>query len=132
MSEPRILFAGTPAFARASLEALVASGVRPAAVYTQPDRPAGRGRTLTMSPVKELALREGLDVRQPQTLKDPEAQAAMRALAPDLLIVAAYGLILPQAVLDIPRFGCLNVHASILPRWRGAAPIQRRSSQATP
>ncbi len=124
MAEPRILFAGTPAFARASLEALVASGLRPAAVYTQPDRPAGRGRALTMSPVKEFALAEGLDVRQPRTLKDPDAQTAMRELAPDLLIVAAYGLILPQAVLDIPRLGCLNVHASILPRWRGAAPIQ--------
>jgi len=124
VSEPRILFAGTPAFARASLEALLRSGVRPAAVYTQPDRPAGRGRVLTMSPVKELALAEGLDVRQPRTLKSPDEQAAIRELAPDLLIVAAYGLILPQAVLDIPTRGCLNVHASVLPRWRGAAPIQ--------
>ena len=124
MSQPRILFAGTPAFARASLEALVGSGVRPDAVYTQPDRPAGRGRALKTSPVKEFALAAGLDVRQPRTLKDADAQTAMRELAPDLLIVAAYGLILPQAVLDIPRLGCLNVHASILPRWRGAAPIQ--------
>lgn len=121
---PRILFAGTPAFARVSLAALVAAGIRPVAVYTQPDRPAGRGRALTMSPVKQFALAAALDVRQPHTLKDAAAETACRELAPDLLIVAAYGLLLPPAVLDIPRLGCLNVHASVLPRWRGAAPIQ--------
>lgn len=120
----RILFAGTPAFARVSLAALVAAGIRPVAVYTQPDRPAGRGRVLTMSPVKQFALAAALDVRQPRTLQDAEVETACRELAPDLLIVAAYGLLLPPAVLDIPRLGCLNVHASVLPRWRGAAPIQ--------
>lgn len=124
MTNRRVLFAGTPAFARASLEALVESGIQPITVLTQPDRPAGRGKRVTASPVKAFALEHSIPVLQPQTLKDDSVQAELRALQPDVLIVAAYGLILPQAVLDIPRLGCLNVHASILPAWRGAAPIQ--------
>ena len=120
----RIVFAGTPDFALASLTALVEAGRSPIAVLTQPDRPAGRGKKLTASPVKRYAEEQGIPVRQPATLRDEHAQADLAALEPDLLIVAAYGLILPQAVLDIPRYGCLNVHASVLPRWRGAAPIQ--------
>jgi methionyl-tRNA formyltransferase len=119
-----LVFAGTPEFARASLEALVEAGRIPIAVYTQPDRPAGRGKKLTASPVKRYALGQGIPVYQPATLRDDAAVEELRALQPDLLIVAAYGLILPQAVLDIPTHGCINVHASILPRWRGAAPIQ--------
>ncbi|MDZ7645194.1 MAG: methionyl-tRNA formyltransferase [Woeseiaceae bacterium] len=122
--QARVLFAGTPAFALACLRALVAAEVWPAAVYTQPDRPSGRGRRLTSSPVKDFALKSGLPVRQPASLSDPVAVRELADFAPDLLIVAAYGLLLPQAVLDIPRHGCLNVHASLLPRWRGAAPIQ--------
>lgn len=121
----RIVFAGTPEFARASLDALLASGHQVIGVWTQPDRPAGRGRKLAMSPVKEGALAAGLPVFQPQSLKAPEAQAELAALRPDLMVVVAYGLLLPKAVLDIPRLGCINVHASVLPRWRGAAPIQR-------
>ena len=124
MTAPRVLFAGTPDFARASLAALLAAGIRPLAVLTQPDRPAGRGRKLTASPVKELAVEHGIDVLQPVTLRDADIQQTLAEFNADVLIVAAYGLILPQAVLDIPRAGCLNVHASILPRWRGAAPIQ--------
>jgi methionyl-tRNA formyltransferase len=120
----KLVFAGTPEFARASLEALVESGRQPAAVYTQPDRPAGRGKKLTASPVKRHAVEHGIPVYQPASLRDDAAVEELRALQPDLLIVAAYGLILPQAVLDIPTHGCINVHASILPRWRGAAPIQ--------
>ena len=120
----KLVFAGTPEFARASLEALVASGRTPVAVYTQPDRPAGRGKKLTASPVKRYALERGIPVYQPESLRDDAAVDELRALQPDLLVVAAYGLILPQAVLDIPTHGCINVHASILPRWRGAAPIQ--------
>jgi methionyl-tRNA formyltransferase len=120
----RIVFAGTPDFALASLEALVGAGRTPVAVLTQPDRPAGRGKKLTASPVKRYAGRQGIPVLQPVTLRDEQAAAEFAALAPDLLIVAAYGLILPQNVLDIPTHGCLNVHASVLPRWRGAAPIQ--------
>lgn len=122
----RIVFAGTPEFAAESLKALLQQGEHDViAVYTQPDRPAGRGRELKASPVKELALERRLPVYQPASLKDAEAVGELRALQPDLMIVAAYGLLLPQVVLDIPRFGCLNVHASLLPRWRGAAPIQR-------
>ena len=121
----RIVFAGTPAFAARSLSALIAAGHRIVAVYTQPDRPAGRGRKPTPSPVKQLALDRGLRVCQPESLKDEQAQAQLRDLAPELMVVAAYGLILPKAVLDIPGHGCLNIHASLLPRWRGAAPIQR-------
>ena len=120
----RIVFAGTPDFALASLRALVESGRKPVAVLTQPDRPAGRGKKLTASPVKQYAEQLGIPVQQPVTLRDEQAAAELAALEPDVLVVAAYGLILPQAVLDIPRQGCLNVHASILPRWRGAAPIQ--------
>ncbi len=119
-----LVFAGTPEFARASLEALVEAGRIPIAVYTQPDRPAGRGKKLTASPVKRYALEHGIPVYQPATLRDDAAVEELRALQPDLLVVAAYGLILPQTVLDIPTHGCINVHASILPRWRGAAPIQ--------
>lgn len=119
------MFAGTPDFARASLDALLASRHRVAGVWTQPDRPAGRGQKLAMSPVKERALAAGIPVFQPVTLKAPEAQAELAALKPDLMIVVAYGLLLPKAVLDIPRLGCVNVHGSVLPRWRGAAPIQR-------
>ena len=121
----RIIFAGTPPFAAAALEALADAGHDVALVLTQPDRPAGRGMKLTPSAVKQAALARGLPVYQPTSLKTPEAQAAIAAIAADVMVVAAYGLILPQAVLDLPRFGCLNIHASLLPRWRGAAPIQR-------
>ena len=124
MTDTRVLFAGTPEFALASLRALTEAGILPLAVLTQPDRPAGRGKRLTASPVKQFALDRGIDVLQPPTLKDPEAVAQIAAFEPDLLVVAAYGQILPQNVLDIPARGCLNVHASLLPRWRGAAPIQ--------
>ena len=124
MNTSRIVFAGTPDFALASLQALVAAECDVVAVYTQPDRPAGRGRKLTASPVKQYALEQGIPVMQPATLRDAQAAAELAAQRPDVMIVAAYGLILPQNVLDIPRFGCLNVHASLLPRWRGAAPIQ--------
>ena len=124
MTDPRVVFAGTPAFARASLQAVCSSGIRPLAVYTQPDRPKGRGRALAASEVKCYAQDLGLPVMQPQSLKSAEAQRELAALRPDIIIVAAYGLIFPQAVLDIPRLHCLNVHASLLPRWRGAAPIQ--------
>lgn len=123
MNPTRLLFAGTPAFALASLQALVESGIEPVAVLTQPDRRAGRARLLRQSPVKVYAEARGIPVMQPPTLRDEAARSALQALAPDVMIVAAYGLILPQAVLDIPRHGCLNVHASLLPRWRGAAPI---------
>ncbi len=124
MSERRVIFAGTPEFALASLTALVDAGIVPVAVLTQPDRPAGRGKHLTASPVKQYAADLDVPVLQPATLRDDSIVAALSALEPDIMIVAAYGLILPQSVLDIPRFGCLNVHASVLPRWRGAAPIQ--------
>lgn len=122
---PRLVFAGTPDFAVPTLQALLDAGHRPVAVYTQPDRRAGRGRRPRPSPVKQLALAQDLPVRQPESLRDPEAQTALTALAPDLMIVIAYGLILPPEVLAIPRLGCVNLHASLLPRWRGAAPIQR-------
>jgi len=124
LSTPRIIFAGTPEFALAALAALVDAGLTPVAVLTQPDRPAGRGRKLTASPVKVFAGQLGIPVLQPQSLRDDEARAELAALRPDVMIVAAYGLLLPQDVLDIPSHGCLNVHASLLPRWRGAAPIQ--------
>jgi len=124
MSAARIVFAGTPEFALESLRRLVDAGRIPIAVLTQPDRPAGRGKQLTASPVKEYALSEGIPVLQPATLRDADVVAQIEALDADLLVVAAYGLLLPQAVLDLPRRGCLNVHASLLPRWRGAAPIQ--------
>ncbi|MGE9760374.1 methionyl-tRNA formyltransferase [Pseudomonas sp. PDM20] len=121
----RIVFAGTPEFAAEHLKALLDTPHEIVAVYTQPDRPAGRGQKLMPSPVKQLALENGLPVLQPPTLRDPAAQAELAALKPDLMVVVAYGLILPQLVLDIPRLGCINSHASLLPRWRGAAPIQR-------
>lgn len=121
----RVAFAGTPDFAAASLAALLESRHEVVSVHTQPDRGAGRGRKLTPSPVKALALEHALPVHQPTTLKDPVARQALTDDNADVLVVVAYGLILPQAVLDIPRLGCLNVHASLLPRWRGAAPIQR-------
>jgi methionyl-tRNA formyltransferase len=124
MNPPRVVFAGTPEFARASLQALVQAGTVPVAVLTQPDRPAGRGKKLTASPVKEYALERHIDVLQPASLRSSDSQAAIAVLDADILIVAAYGLLLPQAILDLPRQGCLNVHASLLPRWRGAAPIQ--------
>jgi methionyl-tRNA formyltransferase len=121
----RVVFAGTPEFSVPCLEACRASGAEVVAVYTQPDRPAGRGRKLTPSPVKQAALAAGIAVEQPESLKSDEARAALAAYAPDLMVVVAYGLILPRKVLAIPRLGCWNVHASLLPRWRGAAPIQR-------
>ncbi|RPD87838.1 methionyl-tRNA formyltransferase [Luteimonas sp. 100069] len=120
----RLVFAGTPDFAVPSLLAADARN-EVVAVYTQPDRPAGRGRALTASPVKRTALERGLAVDQPERLKGREVLESLSALEPDLIIVVAYGLLLPQAVLDIPKYGCWNVHASLLPRWRGAAPIQR-------
>lgn len=121
----RVVFAGTPEFSVPCLNAILAADVDCVAVYTQPDRPAGRGRQLQPSPVKQRALEAALPVEQPLSLKDAAAQAQLAAYAPDLMVVVAYGLILPPAVLAIPRLGCWNVHASLLPRWRGAAPIQR-------
>jgi methionyl-tRNA formyltransferase len=121
----RIVFAGTPVFSVPALDALHEAGHDIVAVYTQPDRPAGRGRELKGSPVKQRAISLGIPVEQPTSLKAAEAQERLGATAPDLMVVVAYGLILPQAVLDLPRLGCLNIHASLLPRWRGAAPIQR-------
>lgn len=121
----RVVFAGTPEFSVPCLEACRASGVEVVAVYTQPDRPAGRGRKLTPSPVKQAALAANIPVEQPESLKTVEARATLEAYRPDLMVVVAYGLILSRKVLAIPRLGCWNVHASLLPRWRGAAPIQR-------
>jgi len=121
----RILFAGTPPFAAAALDALAEAGHDIALVLTQPDRPSGRGMKLTPSAVKQAAQARGLPLYQPTSLRTPEAQAELAAADVEAMVVAAYGLILPQAVLDLPRFGCLNIHASLLPRWRGAAPIQR-------
>ena len=121
----RLIFAGTPEFAAAALAALIGVGHEVALVLTQPDRPAGRGMKLTPSPVKQWALQHGLSVLQPAALKDAEVQAQLGAINADAMIVAAYGLLLPPAVLTLPRLGCLNIHASLLPRWRGAAPIQR-------
>jgi len=119
------VFAGTPDFAVPHLAACRRDNVDIVAVYTQPDRPAGRGRALAQSPVKQAALAAGIAVEQPENFKDAAARERLRAYAPDLLVVVAYGLILPKKVLAIPRLGCWNVHASLLPRWRGAAPIQR-------
>ncbi|MCB4360062.1 methionyl-tRNA formyltransferase [Quatrionicoccus australiensis] len=121
----RLIFAGTPEFAAQALQAIIAAGHEVALVLTQPDRPAGRGMSLQPSPVKKLALEHGIDVFQPLSLKDAEAQARIAAMQAEVMVVAAYGLILPQVVLDMPRLGCINIHASLLPRWRGAAPIQR-------
>jgi len=121
----RIVFAGTPDFSVPPLRALLASPHPVVAVYTQPDRPAGRGRQLAASPVKELAVAHGVPVLQPPNFKAETDVAALEALGADLMVVVAYGLLLPQRVLDAPRLGCVNIHASLLPRWRGAAPIQR-------
>lgn len=121
----RLIFAGTPDFAVPALDALVQAGNDVVAVYTQPDRPAGRGRKVSPSPVKVRAQALNIPVEQPESLKSAESQAALAAYKPDAMVVVAYGLLLPQAVLDIPQHGCLNIHASLLPRWRGAAPIQR-------
>lgn len=119
----RILFAGTPEFAAQALSALLAAGHDLPLVLTQPDRPAGRGMALQASPVKQLAMQHGLPLHQPPTLKSEDARQRLRDAGADVMVVAAYGLILPQAALDIPRLGCINIHASLLPRWRGAAPI---------
>ncbi|MDX1506104.1 MAG: methionyl-tRNA formyltransferase, partial [Spongiibacter sp.] len=122
----KLVFAGTPEFAAQHLRFLLDSGQHDiVAVYTQPDRPAGRGKKPRPSPVKNIALEQGLPVYQPLNFKAEEDRQALAALGADLMVVVAYGLILPQSVLDIPRLGCVNVHASLLPRWRGAAPIQR-------
>ncbi|MGN5113573.1 methionyl-tRNA formyltransferase [Aeromonas jandaei] len=125
MNKLKLIFAGTPDFAARHLAALLSSDHEVVAVYTQPDKPAGRGQKLTASPVKELALAHNLPVYQPASLRKEEAQDELAALGADLMVVVAYGLILPKAVLDTPRLGCINVHGSLLPRWRGAAPIQR-------
>lgn len=121
----KLIFAGTPAFAAVALQSLIDAGHDIALVLTQPDRPAGRGMKLMPSPVKQLAVAQGIPVYQPEKLRLPEQQAPVAAIAADLMVVAAYGIILPQIVLDMPRWGCLNIHGSLLPRWRGAAPIQR-------
>lgn len=121
----KLIFAGTPEFAAASLDALIRAGHEASLVLTQPDRPAGRGMKLQSSPVKQRAEAAGIPVYQPEKLRTPESWEPLLAIEADLMIVVAYGIILPQAVLDIPRLGCLNVHASLLPRWRGAAPIHR-------
>ncbi|WP_339022228.1 methionyl-tRNA formyltransferase [Aeromonas salmonicida] len=125
MNKLKLIFAGTPDFAARHLAALLSSDHEVVAVYTQPDKPAGRGQKLTASPVKELALTHNLPVYQPASLRKEEAQAELASLGADLMVVVAYGLILPKVVLDTPRLGCINVHGSLLPRWRGAAPIQR-------
>ena len=121
----RVIFAGTPEFAAVALRAVIAAGHDVALVLTQPDRPAGRGMSLQPPPVKRLAMDNAIEVFQPLTLKEPSAQQRIAAVGADVMVVAAYGLIVPQIVLDMPRFGCINIHASLLPRWRGAAPIQR-------
>lgn len=120
----KIVFMGTPDFAVSSLEMLVENGYEVAAVYSQPDKPKGRGHKMQATPVKEVALKYNIPVYQPQTLRDEEVQKQLAALQPDLIIVVAYGKLLPQEVLDIPKYGCVNVHGSILPKYRGAAPIQ--------
>ncbi len=126
MTQPlRIVFAGTPDFSVPPLRALIGSPHQVVAVYTQPDRPAGRGRKLMPSPVKEVALEEGIPVQQPVSFREAGAVEDLAAYRPDLMVVVAYGLLLPESVLTVPRLGCVNIHASILPRWRGAAPIQR-------
>ncbi|CCE25091.1 methionyl-tRNA formyltransferase [Methylotuvimicrobium alcaliphilum] len=121
----KIVFAGTPEFAVPTLRMLIDSNHQICAVYTQPDRPAGRGRQLKPSPVKELAMQSGIPILQPESFKPDHHFQQLAAFEPDLLVVVAYGMLLPQQVLDLPTFGCINVHASLLPRWRGAAPIQR-------
>ncbi len=121
----KILFAGTPEFAVSPFKALLQSSHTIIAAYTQPDRPAGRGRLLHESPIKQLAVLHNIPVFQPKSLRDPEEQAFLKNLNPDLMVVAAYGLILPKAILEIPKYRCINIHASLLPRWRGASPIQQ-------
>lgn len=121
----RVLFAGTPEFSMLPLQTLIDEGCEVVGVLTQPDRPAGRGKKLTASPVKQLALKNGLDVLQPATLRDSKTQAQLAQLKPDLIVVVAYGLMVPEEILSLPALGCWNIHASLLPRWRGAAPIQR-------
>lgn len=133
----KIIFAGTPDFAASALDALLQTSHEIVAVYTQPDRKAGRGQKLTPSPVKQLALTHHLPVYQPLHFKSStdegkSAQAELAALNADVMVVAAYGLILPQVVLDTPKYGCLNIHGSLLPRWRGAAPIQRAIAAGDP
>ena len=121
----KLIFAGTPDFAALALRAIIGAGHDVVLVLTQPDRPSGRGMLMHASPVKELALASGIEVFQPPTLRDSAAQERLQSIGAEAMVVAAYGLILPQSVLDMPRLGCLNIHASLLPRWRGAAPIQR-------
>ncbi len=121
----RIIFAGTPKFAAIILEGLIKEGLKPDCVLTQPDRGQGRGRKVKVSPVKQVAIDSEIDVLQPFGLKDDAIKLKIKAMAPDVLVVAAYGLILPKEILCAPRFGCINVHASVLPRWRGAAPVER-------
>lgn len=121
----RIVFAGTPEFAAAHLEALIAGGFEVVSAYSQPDRPSGRGKKLVPTPVKAVAEQHGIAVHQPLTLNDADSLAQLAGFKPDVMVVVAYGLLLPPAVLALPRYGCLNVHASLLPRWRGAAPIER-------
>lgn len=132
MTAAKLLFAGTPDFALESLRALHARDFVPLAVLTQPDRPAGRGRKMKISPVKQFACEHDIPVWQPETLMDADFVAKLTATGADLMIVAAYGLLLPQAVLDIPRLGCVNIHASLLPRWRGAAPVQAAILEGDP
>jgi len=125
MKKLRIIYAGTPDFAVPALQALIKSEHQVIAVYTQPDRPAGRGRKVQFGAVKQVAVDADIRVEQPLSLKDESAQAVLSAFNADVMVVAAYGLILPQVVLDMPKYGCLNIHGSLLPRWRGAAPIHR-------
>jgi methionyl-tRNA formyltransferase len=124
-SDLRIVFAGTPEFAASHLHALIAGGFNVVSAYSQPDRPTGRGKQLLPTPVKAVALAHGIPVQQPLNLNDPAELATLAALRPDAMVVVAYGLLLPKAVLELPTYGCINVHASLLPRWRGAAPIER-------
>lgn len=132
MTDLNIIFAGTPAFAASHLQALLDAGLSVCAVYTQPDRASGRGKKLKPSPVKELAQAHDLPVQQPDNFKSVDAVETLAAYKPDLMIVVAYGLILPKNVLSIPRLGCINVHASLLPRWRGAAPVERAIEAGDP
>lgn len=125
MKKLKIIYAGTPEFAVPALNALIESGHEVIAVYTQPDRPAGRGRKVKFGPVKQIAVNEKITVEQPLSLKDEQAQKKLQNYNADVMVVAAYGLILPQVVLDMPKYGCINIHGSLLPRWRGAAPIHR-------
>ena len=125
MKKLRIIYAGTPDFSVPALKALISSEHDVVAVYTQPDRPSGRGRKISFGPVKQTAIEAGIQVEQPTTLKDEKAQKVLATYNADVMIVAAYSLMLPQLVLDTPTYGCLNIHGSLLPRWRGAAPIHR-------